>query len=404
MAARMKMGDEIVDSKRTVSLKQLSKNSLKRNDKKSGRKKPRCNDYDRDVIAAPDSVTLNQDNDTIMVDSTPPKTPKSTKKLGPSKTPIQQIKTPTNQSIKKETLSPVKKETTCSKKKLRFQLEDSDTCNISEDNVQLVKKRKVADNTESLQNPWVNNLNESHKLKISNKEWICSDIINEVQSIMSKQFPGLNGFQLTNLAPVYDSNKCKWKNQIAFQSVVSPSVQIHHNGRDHWVTSFQTSNGDISVLDSLASKENHTVNTPSIELQLCSIYGNNKSSIPVKILDVQDQNNGYDCGLFAIANMVEFCFKGNSFKQKTNFIENQMRDHLIWCLDKGYFMPFPQFVKIASQLKKASNNSITINCSCSCGFPDWMDEMIGCDWRTGRIHCKTWKHKECANLTESEEQ
>ena len=61
--------------------------------------------------------------------------------------------------------------------------------------------------TEPLQNPWVNRLNESHKLKISNKEWICSDIVNAVQLIVSKQFPNLNGFQLTNLAPVYP-NKC----------------------------------------------------------------------------------------------------------------------------------------------------------------------------------------------------
>ena len=38
LAARLEMGDTISDSKKVVNLKQLSKNNLKRNDKKSGRK------------------------------------------------------------------------------------------------------------------------------------------------------------------------------------------------------------------------------------------------------------------------------------------------------------------------------------------------------------------------------
>ena len=43
-----------------INLKQLSKNSLKRNDKKSGRKKPRPNDYDKDIIPAPDSAAATE--------------------------------------------------------------------------------------------------------------------------------------------------------------------------------------------------------------------------------------------------------------------------------------------------------------------------------------------------------
>ena len=38
----------------------MSKNSLKRNDKKSGRKKPRRNDYDKDIIPAPDSAAATE--------------------------------------------------------------------------------------------------------------------------------------------------------------------------------------------------------------------------------------------------------------------------------------------------------------------------------------------------------
>ena len=56
LSARIKIGNNISEPKKIINLKQLSKNNFKRNDKKSGRKKPRPNDYDKDIIPAPDSV------------------------------------------------------------------------------------------------------------------------------------------------------------------------------------------------------------------------------------------------------------------------------------------------------------------------------------------------------------
>lgn len=47
------------------------------------------------------------------------------------------------------------------------------------------------------------------------------------------------------------------------------------------------------------------VNTPSLGIQLSLIYKQEKSFVPINILDVQ-QEYGYDCGLFAITNLVEF--------------------------------------------------------------------------------------------------
>ena len=62
LAARIKIGDNISEPKKIINLKQLSKNSLKRNDKKSGRKKPRPNDYDKDIIPAPDSAAATEND------------------------------------------------------------------------------------------------------------------------------------------------------------------------------------------------------------------------------------------------------------------------------------------------------------------------------------------------------
>ena len=86
-------------------------------------------------------------------------------------------------------------------------------------------------------------------------------------------------------------------------------MQIHHTGRDHWVLSLESRDNEVCILDSLSNIKNHTVNTPSLEIQLSQIYKKDKTSIPIKILDIQQQENGNDCGLFAIANLVEFCYK-----------------------------------------------------------------------------------------------
>ena len=109
--------------------------------------------------------------------------------------------------------------------------------------------------------------------------------------------------------------------------------------------SIQRENGDIYFLDSLGLKINTT-----LEFQLCKIYGQNKNRILIKIPEVQKQENRIDCGLFAIANAVEFC--NNGFKGGThiNYDEKYMRDHLIYCLERGFISQFPKIV-LARHLK-----------------------------------------------------
>ena len=44
----------------------------------------------------------------------------------------------------------------------------------------------------------------------------------------------------------------------------------------------------------------------SLKIQLSQIYGYGKDKLGINISWVQQQKNGYDCGLFAIAKMFEF--------------------------------------------------------------------------------------------------
>lgn len=94
--------------------------------------------------------------------------------------------------------------------------------------------------------------------------------------IIKKQFEHIHGLQLTNHGK-------SWKCDKNFEHTQPPSVQIHHTGRSHWVTSFQNNDNEVCILYSLSKSKNQTVNTPSLEIQLSLIYGRNKTSIPIKI-------------------------------------------------------------------------------------------------------------------------
>ena len=93
---------------------------------------------------------------------------------------------------------------------------------------------------------------------------------------------------MTNLAPIFDTKSDSWKCNKQFQSILPPSVQIHHTGRDHWVLSLESRDNEVCILDSLSNKKNH-------KIQLSKIYKKDKTSIPIKILDIQKQESGNDC-------------------------------------------------------------------------------------------------------------
>ena len=209
--------------------------------------------------------------------------------------------------------------------------------------------------------PWVDTLNQSHKKIIMDNKELCSDIICFAQSILKKQFPDSNGFHDTTLAPIKLNDK--WISNNSFQTQSHPSVQIHHTGlSQHWVTSIQLDKTNIYLLDSLSLKL-----STSLEMQLAQIYGKKRKNISIN--DIQRQDNSINCGLFAIANMIEFCANEYTGNLNLQFNTKYLREHLIFCLEQGHFRPFP---KLESSSKFVHNkpeiHSIVL--SCECGNPD----------------------------------
>ena len=91
-----------------------------------------------------------------------------------------------------------------------------------------VENNEIENHKNDSQQQWIGYCKIQHKHEILNKEYLCSDVIISAQNLLKIQFPDINGFQETTLAPVKSNGK--WVNHNGFLPQYPPSIQIHHNG------------------------------------------------------------------------------------------------------------------------------------------------------------------------------
>ena len=154
-----------------------------------------------------------------------------------------------------------------------------------------------------------------------------------VSNVLKAQFLLINGRQDTSNTPYFIDDKQFWNMCKHFEPQESPCAQIHFDGRNHWTMSFSTKSDDRSVYDIDSLGVNLTDLKNSVKIQLSQIY-KSSSKLLVKIPRVQQQPNSYDCGLFAIANIVDFCFSSESFNTRIIYSVSKMGQKLIECLDR----------------------------------------------------------------------
>ncbi|KAK2184660.1 hypothetical protein NP493_259g04005 [Ridgeia piscesae] len=141
--------------------------------------------------------------------------------------------------------------------------------------------------------------------------------------------------QHCTLAPHFSDDRHQWEiPKKSFQGTAAPSGQIHYTGHSRWVTSFQRA-GDtrVFVLDSLFS--GYPELPASLQIQLAQICGSSDGQLVIHVPSLSTQVMGSECGLYAIANMFEFCHGGfnNVPKEKMTweFLQDGLRSHLINC-------------------------------------------------------------------------
>lgn len=349
MAVKMSIGEEDIEEKRILNLTQLRKNSRKRANKKAGTKKQRPCDQDISIIAAPGSVVKrNPEWDDDCMGSPLPCLP------------LSDMKKPT--SIMKRKRPDDKERNEIARKRIKF---DEDNVDSEKDHPQHIyieaddNTIPPCENTADERRKWTEYgkqmLTFQHKNYINSDKMLCSDIINFAQDILQQQFPNIQGFQHTGYAPVLKDEK--WEYKLQMKSKKSPAAQINHTGHSHWITSTQQEGEEnIKILDSCNKKQNYI--SQSTQIQLGKIYGSGEKAIKVSVSEVKQQQNGVDCGVYAIANLTEFCFTGNCDNQPVNYDINNMRSHLVKCINDKKFTPFPRRPQQKKRLSLSKKDKI----------------------------------------------
>ena len=197
--------------------------------------------------------------------------------------------------------------------------------------------------------------------------------INAAQRLLLQKFDHISGCQLSLLVQT---------NGFKPVSAQVDSMQIHHNGHQHWLASANIG-GFVLLLDSAPSEELST----SLQQQLAAIYKELAVGgvLTVKRLKVQQQHGGKDCGLFSIAFLYSL---GSGSSKFHGYDQMKMRAHLEFCISNEELLSFPlSKSRRAQQTCKEEVFQITLYCSCK--MPECVDDMVQCD------NCTEWFHFKC---------
>ena len=168
-----------------------------------------------------------------------------------------------------------------------------------------------------------NVVNQEELLRIRTGTKLTDLSINAVQKMLKQQFPKLKRL-ISTLLQEKNSGMCKpTKNQL----------QILHSPNDHWIVASTVHCNDsevcVLVYDSAYS---------TVDEKTSAIISNLFQSNNIIIKHSKKQNNGEDCGLFAIANATAISNGVDPCKIK--LIEHLLRTHLMKCFDEGIMTLF----------------------------------------------------------------
>ena len=224
-------------------------------------------------------------------------------------------------------------------------------------------------------------LTNSEKNTILKNGMLTDESINLAQNLLYKQFPEVGGFQ--------DTVVCR-ANGFSVSKIDQTYIQILHTGEMHWICvaskAPRLKNNFVEVYDSLNSGKI----SPVVKSQIAKFCFSSDPEIRVEIKKVQQQNNGVDCGVFAIAFAVSLAFK----EDPTLIVYNigEMRNHLVDCIENGRMTPFPK--RPMKRTKRCKTKILKISIFCNCRMPHDKDGTGNIDMAECST-CLTWIHESC---------
>ena len=128
----------------------------------------------------------------------------------------------------------------------------------------------------------------------------------------------------------------------------------------HWLT-ISTINclpGRVNIYDSLVGK-NVTLDT---KVQIARLLHTPLPEITLHVMNIEQQNNGSDCGLYVIATALELC-AGND-PTTASWHREKMRPHLEKCLTKQKLKFFPKNEREIEEQETLKTEKTKLYCSC----------------------------------------
>ena len=167
---------------------------------------------------------------------------------------------------------------------------------------------------------------QDYQLIMSPHGWLDSAIIHSAQVLLQKINPLIEGFQRPTLGPVRN-----------FSVVSGEFVQLLHTGQDHWVcvSSIGCPPGTVKLFDSLY----HDIISQEVEGQVKDLLADSFQKL--EYAPCQQQTNGSDCGVFAIAFATSLVL--GSTPQDMTYDIPKIGPHLVTCLRAGAMTQFPSF-------------------------------------------------------------
>ena len=223
-----------------------------------------------------------------------------------------------------------------------------------------------------------NDLLMEDKWLIESGKWINDRIISAWQFLLQQKYPSVGGLHSTVVV-----SKRKFKRDSRKHEV----VQVLNSGNNHWVaiSTLGCSIGVVHWLDSMHCGPSSQLKVIVSDLLQCP-----KDRIQIKMLNVQLQSGGSDCGLFALANITA-ALDGVD-PSSLHFIQNLMRTHLVTCLEQKDPRPFPLDPSKRQARSPKILDTQTLRIYCVCRLPDNGNLMVMC------IKCHKWFHKSCTDV------
>ena len=204
---------------------------------------------------------------------------------------------------------------------------DSSSDSEAEDSVDAdVMVTNVAKCDINKQAPLANLTTSDYQIILNPTGWLTCDIVHKAQVLLHEVNQSIEGFQRPTLGPVRN-----------FDVVSGEFIQILHTGSAHWVcvSNIGCQPFDVNLYDSLYQD----VICQEVTDQTNDLLGGHLNSL--NYAPVQQQNNGNDCAIFAIA-FACYLVNGRDPRQVT-FDRSRMRSHLAECLRNGKMSNFPVF-------------------------------------------------------------